>query len=166
MYEFSPDADYKVTQSNVIWRHVFTLARDSAYNCENSLALLMHALNRVPEKKANKRTHVRLPSSHHKRTLPTGACGRHACAASARASPARKIDTMHTLLSSTKTLENVAPVGVVMNGLLCSKHATPWHAKNTVRRPLKTIYFRVLIHYKGSVAQGASAQSCRPWMAF
>lgn len=66
------------------------------------------------------------PLRHAILTFPTGACGRQAWAASARASPALKMDTTHTLLSSTKTLENVAPVGVVMNGRDDSRHAMPW----------------------------------------
>lgn len=59
-------------------------------------------------------------------TFPTGAWGMHACAASARASPALRTETTHTLLSLTKTLENVAAVGVVMNCRLDSRHAIPY----------------------------------------
>lgn len=62
----------------------------------------------------------------HDRTFPTGAAGMQACAASASASPARRIDTTHTLLSSTYTLENVAAVGVVMNCREDSRHAIPF----------------------------------------
>lgn len=43
----------------------------------------------------------------------------------ARRPPARRIDTTHTLLSSTYTLENVAAVGVVMNSREDSRHAMP-----------------------------------------
>lgn len=48
-----------------------------------------------------------------------------ACAASASASPALRMETMHTLFSLTKTLENVAAVGVVMNCRDDSRDAIP-----------------------------------------
>lgn len=57
----------------------------------------------------------------------------HACAASARASPALRTETTHTLLSSTKTLENVAAVGVVMNCRLDSRHAIPYESTDKSR---------------------------------
>lgn len=60
------------------------------------------------------------------RTFPPGATGMQACAASARASPALRMDTTQTLVSSTKTLEKEARVGVVMNCREDSRHAIPW----------------------------------------